>query len=109
MHENICQVVFSFVRDQSSYLSILLTCKLWLEYGYKYLDFTIDKNELLIKSCKLGSAKSVIRLLQNPKVDLTDRNQAAIRYAAKSGHIQIVDLLLQDPRGRAPPDGPEGR
>ena len=37
-------------------------------------------------------------LLQDPRVDPSDRNNGAIRLAHQNGHVEVVKLLLQDPR-----------
>ena len=105
-HENIFQVIFSFINDGSHYLSILLTCKKWLEVGYKYLDFTINNNEFIRISCDHGVIRTVRRLLQDSRVDPSADDQYAIRSASERGHHLVVETLLKDPRGRAEPCGP---
>ena len=68
MYEDIYRVIFSFICNESSYLSILLTCKSWLNYGYKYLDFTIKDNKLIMIACRRGKIETVIRLLQDSRI-----------------------------------------
>lgn len=55
----------------------------------------------LLCACKAGCARHVERLLNDPRVDPTECNNAAIREAARRGHADVVRALLCD--GRADP------
>ena len=37
-------------------------------------------------------------LLRDPRVDPSDRNNEAIRWASKNGHESVVEILLKDSR-----------
>ena len=45
-----------------------------------------------------GHLKVVNRLLQDERVDPSDRNNEAIQWAAHNGHLDVVKRLLQDLR-----------
>jgi hypothetical protein len=45
-----------------------------------------------------GKLAVVARLLQDPRVDPSDRDNQAIRKASNSGRLAVVERLLQDPR-----------
>ena len=45
-----------------------------------------------------GHLHIVDRLLQDSRVDPSDRNNCAIGWASLKGHLHIVERLLQDPR-----------
>ena len=119
-YSDIYQLIFYYINSDS-YLYVLLTCKEWLFYGYKYLDFTINDNIMIKASSKLGNIQTVNRLLQDPRVgkviprdkpggkasDPSAEDQAAIGWASVNGHLQVVEALLKDSRGRAEPCGPK--
>jgi hypothetical protein len=47
-----------------------------------------------------GHLAVVERLLADPRVDPSAKDNAAIRWASKKGHLAVVERLLADPRVR---------
>ncbi|KAJ3134163.1 hypothetical protein HDU90_005260 [Geranomyces variabilis] len=58
-----------------------------------------ELNQRLLRACNGTHGTATLeRLLADPRVDPSARNNAAIRRAASHGHLLVVDRLLQDPR-----------
>ena len=51
-----------------------------------------------IKACKNNNIQLVTKLLRNPKINPSYDGDLAIKIAIKYEYIEIVKLLLQDPR-----------
>lgn len=58
----------------------------------------LDGSFALETAVQAGCAKSVARLLQDPRVDPSANDSYAIQEAAFQGHGKIVKILLQDQR-----------
>ncbi len=67
-------------------------------YKVSKLDMSFDDNESIGWASIKGHTEIVKILLEDPRVDPSDRNNLAIRLASENGHIEIVKLLLKDPR-----------
>ena len=57
-----------------------------------------NKQQLLYRACKYNHIDIVKLLLQDTRVDPSDRDNYAIRRTSEKGHVEVVKLLLQDPR-----------
>ena len=105
---DIFQVIFSFINERQNYLSVMLICKKWNKFAYKYLDLSIDNQYAVRYTSQNGHHEVVALLLKDPRgraepcgpkaVDPSAQKQCAIRWAAENGHLQVVKRLLQDPR-----------
>jgi Ankyrin repeats (3 copies)/F-box-like len=105
---DIFQVIFSFVDKRKDYLSIMLVCKKWNKFAYKYLDFSIDNQYAIRFTSQNGHLHVVERLLKDPRgralpcglkaVDPSAYDQCAIRLASENGRYEVVKRLLQDSR-----------
>lgn len=66
-------------------------------------DLSFDDNYLMRRCCKLGYTKIVRKLLKEYK-DRSDPGppkgniRSSIKHACKSGHLEVIKLLLKDPR-----------
>jgi ankyrin repeat protein len=119
--KDIYKGIFYFITKSEDYSSVLLVCKTWIvpkerplarsakwnNFGYLYLDFSIDDNYPLKWATKYGSMSLLNKLLTLSGIDPSYDDQYAFRRAAACGHLQIVAMLLEDPRGRAEPCGPK--
>lgn len=56
------------------------------------------KADVSIEAALVGSLPVVVRLLADPMVDPSTREDRALRHAAENGHLATVQALLADPR-----------
>jgi F-box-like len=66
--DDIFQVIFSFVKERKNYLSVMLVCKKWNKFAYKYLDVSIDDQYAIGWAAENGHLQVVKRLLQDSRV-----------------------------------------
>jgi hypothetical protein len=109
LYRDIYKLVISLVSDKITFCSILLTCKKFNSIGYEFLHVNFNINYITTWACKNNNLSLLEKLLKISKIDPSIEDQYVFRWAAANGYLQIVERLLQDRRGRAPPDGPEGR
>jgi len=79
-------------------MKILLTCKLWMEIGKKYLNHSVNNNLAIRIAADRGFKDAVTVLLRNPHVDPSANDSETIRFSSQNGHLEIVKLLLEDGR-----------
>jgi hypothetical protein len=60
--------------------------------------FEVNNNNAIRWASHDGNVEVVKRLLNDPRVDPSDRYHEAIRCASINGHVEVVKLLLNDPR-----------
>ena len=110
-------IICKILKNNTKFLLLNSEC-----YSKLYLFFYFFENiqKLFNKACKYNHIEIVKLLLQDPRVDPCDKynitiivvklllqdsrvdpsdhNNLAIRWASQNGHIEVVKLLLQDPR-----------
>jgi len=97
LYEDIYQLVISLVSDKTTLCSILLTCKAFNFMGYKCLrNFNIY--DITFWACENGNLSLLKKLLEISKINPSVHDQYLIKLAVHNGHLQVVDMLLQDPR-----------
>ena len=70
-----------------------------IDYDYDYIDYDyIDLNQIFYIASNYGHIEIVKLLLNDSRVDPSDKNNEAIRLASEEGHIDIVKLLASDKR-----------
>ena len=103
---DIFQVIFSFVDKRKDNLSIMLVCKKWNKFAYKYLDFSINDQYAIRWASENGYLQIVTSLLKDSRVDPSAEGQYAIKWASQNGHHEVVETLLKDSRvGKVIPTG----
>jgi hypothetical protein len=58
----------------------------------------MSKLSYLVDACKSGDTRTTARFLQNPSVDPSYKNNAALKEASRNGHLSLVELLTKDLR-----------
>jgi ankyrin repeat protein len=55
-------------------------------------------NKIFIKACEYNCLDIVKELMKDERVDPSDKNNWAIRYASEKGHLDMVKELMKDKR-----------
>lgn len=69
------------------------------------LNFSMDENrdELFLYCCSNNHPFLVEILLQNSQININTKDNQAIRWACRDGHLKVVQLLLNDKSNRIDP------
>ena len=88
-------IICKILKNNTQFLLLNKEC-----FFKKYLFFYFIENiqKLFLNACLDGYINFVKLLLQDPRVNPSDKDNKAIRLASKYGRIEVVKLLLQDTR-----------
>lgn len=88
-----------FLFNPSDWGNIILTCKRWQIIGSKVFDPGYDNNFPIRRAAAQGYYDVVLRFLQDHRVDPSANDDEAIKEASRNGHLEVVKILMKDPRG----------
>ena len=94
LSRDLFHVICPFVPDEELY-SLVKTGKEVSEIPRKYLRPT---QENFLNAVRQGGLPVISNLLRYEQIDPSANNNEAIQLASVYGHIDVVKLLLQDPR-----------
>jgi ankyrin repeat protein len=122
LNYNSADILFLFVAIRSNYIDIakkIMKCKkidieyednsaLYLACRYNVIEIfelliedqkiDLSKNDYLEVASRYGNLYIVVKLLKTNKINPSANNSHCLYIAAKEGHIDIVKVLLKDPR-----------
>jgi len=95
----VISLIFSFIPvENSNWLHVLLTCRIFLHVGRRVFDPSIFDNSFFVEACCYGQLEAVRHLMKDPRINVAVDNNWPIIVASENGHLAVVQELLKDPR-----------
>eukprot|EP01118_Nematostelium_gracile_P007167 TRINITY_DN2320_c0_g1_i2.p2 TRINITY_DN2320_c0_g1~~TRINITY_DN2320_c0_g1_i2.p2 ORF type:complete len:127 (-),score=21.45 TRINITY_DN2320_c0_g1_i2:614-994(-) len=96
--KEIVSEILSFIPFcDSDWLNIKLTCRKWNQLG-KILFNPSKCGALLRLLHRKASEESIIRLLEDKRIDPSENNSEAFRQACKNEQMRVIEKLMEDKR-----------